>query len=199
MRCFLLSSEGLFELVVQDYFIDLQVDENTGTLEAGENDAYVDPESWTADGPVDQPIMGQQHSKKKDKRQSGASSQRSSVIAANHNNHVVPPVNNYNENISSKQPTITSVKDKEMDDLPHNPIQKKEWTTYVPTTDGSNYVPSETSSEVSSVTTSKIEEDADIKRLSHWSQSAAPRTAAPIPVIVEEKKPVLPPKAHKVK
>ena len=165
--------------------LTLQKYNNEGTIDAEENDPYVDPETWTADGPTDQPIMGQQHSSKKNKknkRQSGASSELSSVTA-NHNHNQAVPITNYNQNISSHQPTITSAKDQEMDDLPHNVVDHRMngWTTFVPTTDGSSYVPSEESSRRSSIANT-VDEDADLKRLSQWSQSAAPRSAAPVPV-----------------
>ena len=165
--------------------LTLQKHNNEGTIDAEENDPYVDPETWTADGPTDQPIMGQQHSSKKNKknkRQSGASSELSSVTA-NQNHNQAEPLTNYNENISSHQPTITSAKDQEMDDLPLNVVDHRMngWTTFVPTTDGSSYVPSEESSRRSSIANT-MDEDADLKRLSQWSQSAAPRSAAPVPV-----------------
>ena len=130
--------------------------------------------------------MGQQHSSKKNKknkRQSAASSEHSSVTA-NHNYNQALPITNYSQNISSRQPTITSAKDQEMDDLPHKVVdhKMKGWTTYVPTTDGSSYVPSEASSRRSSIANT-VDEDADLMRLSQWSQSAAPRTAVPVPAI----------------
>ena len=168
----------------------MQNDKCRGTLEACDNDPYVDPETWTSDNP----IMGQKHSSQKSKRSSAASSNLSKA-----QNHTVLQINpTYEQNTAKQQPTVTSINDEKMDQLPHQVVENnKEWTTYVPTTDGS-YVPSEGSSPRSSI--ANEENAAQLKRLSHWSQGVdPPRAAAPLPVMTEEKKPSLPPRAHRIR
>ena len=148
----------------------------------------MDPETWASDSP----IKGQKHSFQKSKTSSAALGKSS----ANSSDATVQINQTYeHENISKP----SSIKKQRMDKLPHKVVENKsDWKTYVPTVEGS-YVPSEGSSQCFSIANTVDEEGAaQLNRLSQWSQSAAPRSAAPVPVMLEEKKPTLPPRAHRI-
>ena len=149
----------------------------------------MDPESWASDSP----IKGQRHSSQKSKTSSAALGKSS----ANSSDATVQINQTYEQENISKP---SSIKEQKMDKLPHKVVENKnDWKTYVPTVDGS-YVPSEGSSQHSSIANTVDEEEtAQLNRLSQWSQSVAPRLTAPVPVMLEEKKPTLPSKAHRIR